>query len=78
MGGFFLHKEQKKAQNMISNIKENVMEKQHFTYGYSTENFDLHNISDPLAEYSKSKSKEHPERLRKTENYQKITKSEEI
>lgn len=54
------------------------MEKLHFTAGDSAENFDLHNIADPLGEISRSKSKEHSERLTITENSQKITKSEEI
>ena len=53
------------------------MEKLHFTAEYPAEEFDIHNISDPLGEVLRSKSKEHGERLITNENFQKITKSEE-
>ncbi len=53
------------------------MEKLHFIAGYSAENFDLHNITDPLDIPSRSKSKEHAQRLTTIEKTHKITKNEE-
>ncbi len=54
------------------------MEKLHFTPGYPAENFDLHNIRDPLGENQRSKSVEHSQRFIKSENSQKSQKTEEI
>lgn len=54
------------------------MEKLHFISGYSAENFDLHNISDPLGESLRSKSKEHPERFTQYEKIQNSTKTKEF
>ena len=62
---------------MNSNIKEMIMEKLHFIAGYLAQNFDLHNIPDPLDMPSRSKSKEHIGRLTAIKNTQKITKNEE-
>ena len=50
------------------------MQKIHFRSSYSAENFDLHNISDPLAEPLRSKSEEHSQRFIKYENSQKSMK----
>ncbi len=53
------------------------MEKLHFISGDPAEKFDLHNISDPLGENSRSKSREHSERFTGSKNSQKSQKIEE-